>query len=514
MTTVEKPYARIGSHEGSEVVLAARGVPRRGLYLHATDAGVFCVRLRDEGPRAGLFRGWLLPHQATPLGPYRVSAHLAEGNESPGAGGPDLEARGSAEAPYPVVAVSFAGREVARRRLRRRLTVVGRCRPSTLPIWGGDLSAPHLAFYWEAGILWVIDLLSRRGTWLDGAPVEVAQLPLGRSLTLGEVVLNYSGLAGAPTQAAGALVPEEMPLHPQPVAADPGQRALRPMEQVLAQLLAQMPGQSSDWPQQGSMVPAGQMPEAVGELCGPGGGKVCPGSAFAMLFVQWAADQLAHEREWLELAAQRQAIEARLQEQLAAMERLRMELEHRQNTLEIQQERLVLEQRALEFERTRTASGQPGEVQRRGELQECLGPQAGDADPRVPWLDLDRSTSSPQPGNQRPPREDASPESASATRPATERPPQGEEGEARAGPVPPPGSSASANGAGRFEAGAAAGAQEDFSQAYNQLLERLITISRQRSSWWNRVKDSLSGFFGSTDRQPDPEHQKPKPPAP
>jgi hypothetical protein len=40
-----------------------------------------------------------------------------------------------------------------------------------------------------------------------------------------------------------------------------------------------------------------------------------------MLFVQLAAEQLAHEREWLDLAAQRQAIEARLGEQLAAMER-------------------------------------------------------------------------------------------------------------------------------------------------------------------------------------------------
>jgi len=474
VTTLERPYARVGSHERSEVVLAARGVPRRGLYLHATDGGVFCVRLRDEGPRGGLFRGWLLPHQAAPLGPYRVSAHVADANESSDAGGPDLEARGSAEAPYPVVAVSFGGREVARRRLRRRLTVVGRCRPSTLPIWGGDLSAPHLAFYWEAGILWVIDLLSRRGTWLDGAPVEVAQLPLGRSLTLGEVVLTYSGLAGEPTPAAGALVPEQMPHHPQPVAADPGRRALRPMEQVLAELLARMPGQSSDWPQEGGMAPAGQMPEAVGEPCGPSGRKVCPGSAFAMLFMQWAADQLAHEREWLELAAQRQAIEARLQEQLAAMERLRMELEHRQNTLEIQQQRLILQQRVLEFERT------------------------------IP----------PEPGNQRPSREGASPAPASGTCPAAETPAHADEGEARVGPGSPPDSSASTDGAGRSPIGATAGAREDFSQAYNQLLERLITISRQRSGWWNHVKESLSGFFGSGGRAADPEQQEPKPPTP
>ncbi len=286
------------------------------------------------------------------------------------------------------------------------------------------------------------------------------------------------------------------------------------MEQVLAQLLAQMPGQSSDWPQQGSVEPAGQMPEAVGGLCGPGGGKVCPGSAFAMLFMQWAADQLAHERDWLELAAQRQAIEARLQEQLAAMEQLRMALEHRQNTLEIQQNAWPSNSGLS------SSSGPTPPAESRAKCSDGANCKSA-SDPRraMPiracpgWIWTARPAS-PQPGNQRPPREDASPESASAARPAVETPPQGDEGEARAGPVPPPSLSASANGTGRSEAGAAAGAQDDFSQAYNQLLERLITISRQRSSWWNRVKESLSGFFASSDRQPEPEHQKPEPPAP
>jgi hypothetical protein len=405
LTTTEKPYARVGAHAKSDVVLSGPGVPRRGLYLHATHAGVFCARLSDEDSAAEPGRGWLLPDHEVPLGPYRISAHLAGGRPETGDWGPqalepDLEARGSAEAPYPVIAVSFAGREVARRRLGRRLTVVGRCRPSTLPIWGSDLSAPHLVFCWEAGVLWAIDLVSRKGTRLDGAPVEAAQLPLGGSVTLGDVELTYSGLTGGRSLEAGG---RRLETGGRSLEAG-GRGDLVSIERGLVELFK---GESGN--------------------CG----GLSPCSTLAMLFVQLAAEQLAHEREWLDLAAQRQAIEARLGEQLAAMERLRTELESRLSAMESQQERLALHERTLELEQTPVAQ------ESRTDFQS----------------------------------------------------------------VPPSGPSPD---------GAAAGAQEDFSQAYGQLLDRLIAISRQRSGWWDRVKDSFSRVFAGRWPEADGKGEDPK----
>jgi hypothetical protein len=188
-----------------------------------------------------------------------------------------------------------------------------------------------------------------------------------------------------------------------------------------------------------------------GESGNCGGLSAC--STLAMLFVQLAAEQLAHEREWLDLAAQRQAIEARLGEQLAAMERLRTELESRLSAMESQQDRLALHERTLELEHTPVAQEsrtgfQPVAQQSRTGFQ--------------PVAQQSRSDS----------------ESVSPAR----QPPDG-----------------------------GAGAQEDFSQAYGQLLDRLIAISRQRSGWWDRVKDSFSRVFAGRSPEGDGKPEDPKP---
>ena len=44
-----------------------------------------------------------------------------------------LDIKGTAPEPYPIIAIAFGDNEVARRRLSRQLTVVGRLRPSALP---------------------------------------------------------------------------------------------------------------------------------------------------------------------------------------------------------------------------------------------------------------------------------------------------------------------------------------------------------------------------------------------
>ena len=171
-------------------------------------------------------------------------------------------------------------------------------------------------------------------------------------------------------------------------------------------------------------------------------GGLSPCSTLAMLFVQLAAEQLAQEREWLDLAAQRQAIEARRGEQLAAMERLRTELESRLSAMEGQQDRLALHERTLELEQTPVA--QEGRTDFQSVAQES----------RTDFQSV---------------------------------PPSG----------PSPG-------------GPAAGPQEDFSQAYGQLLDRLIAISRQRSGWWDRVKDSFSRVFAGRWPEADGKGEDPK----
>src|SRR5687768_9766129 len=70
---IDKPFARVGSHPDSEVVLDDPGVAKRALYLHATSDGVFCLDLDIEDSVAQKRGRWMLPEDAIQLGPYTLS---------------------------------------------------------------------------------------------------------------------------------------------------------------------------------------------------------------------------------------------------------------------------------------------------------------------------------------------------------------------------------------------------------------------------------------------------------
>jgi hypothetical protein len=190
-TKVEKPFARVGSHEYSDVVLQGKGVQRRSLYLHATHEGVFCVDLTRTDAAGHALRDWLRAKQAVALGPYQVGAKLADVRRTVPASWPDLLAKGSASGPYPLLSVSVQGKEIGRRLLTRQLNIIGRCEPSTLQITSRTVSRFHCALYWDSQRLWLVDLLSAGGTWLEDRRVEVAEFPLGASLRVGRADVRY-----------------------------------------------------------------------------------------------------------------------------------------------------------------------------------------------------------------------------------------------------------------------------------------------------------------------------------
>ncbi|MBN2475897.1 MAG: FHA domain-containing protein [Pirellulales bacterium] len=213
--SIEKPFARIGSHESSEVVLRAEdeGIAGRCLYLHATNRGIYCVDLVSSHSAQGAVHGWLRPAEVLHLGPYRISARLSgdDGNGTNTASQPEMKARGTAPPPYPVVVLSTQEGEIGTRRLTRRLTIVGRQRPSSIRLTSHTVSAAHCAMYWDGRALWVVDLLSGNGTRLDGSAVEAAVLPLGSTLALGRVELRFLALSGGEKVAAAQLAALQRP---------------------------------------------------------------------------------------------------------------------------------------------------------------------------------------------------------------------------------------------------------------------------------------------------------------
>jgi pSer/pThr/pTyr-binding forkhead associated (FHA) protein len=185
---VEKPFARIGRHESSEVVLPDKRIPRRSLYLHAMEAGIFYVRLASSPPDGNSgSQGWLAPDQIITVGQYKIVAQLSRSQPKPTAALPDIEGRDFFP-PHPVLMLVDRGRTVARLLLRRRLSIVGREERNTLPLADAQISTSHCALFREADKLWVIDLLSSNGTFIAGQRLESALVAPGQSLTLGNSV--------------------------------------------------------------------------------------------------------------------------------------------------------------------------------------------------------------------------------------------------------------------------------------------------------------------------------------
>lgn len=232
-TTIGKPFARIGGHGSSEVALPHKSVAQRSIYLHAIDAGVYCVHLAGPDSEPSEERGsWLAPDQAVQIGPYRVTVRLADQPAEAELPQPDLEAT-DATLPHPTLLIVYRGRAIANYSLRRRLTIVGRGRRSTLQLADTRVSFTHCILYREEDRLWVVDLLSSNGTSRAGNPLEAAKVEPGDALVLGNVQLvcmrpqeqeihATDGQTGRRPAATAALYEGDRPGQFSPIPLDDG----------------------------------------------------------------------------------------------------------------------------------------------------------------------------------------------------------------------------------------------------------------------------------------------------
>lgn len=191
---IEKPYARVGSHASSEVVLSGPGVEARTLYLHATAEGIFCIRLQAT-VQGGIGAGtWLKGNEGLRVGPYELHVRMQRQLTSPP---PQvgLTAWGSAPPPLPVCEISSDEKVIDKRRFRARLNLVGRRRELALQLLGQQVSSCHCALFWDSGKLWCIDLLASNGTLLNGQSIECAEVQIDDSLSIGEFFVTFKRLS-------------------------------------------------------------------------------------------------------------------------------------------------------------------------------------------------------------------------------------------------------------------------------------------------------------------------------
>jgi pSer/pThr/pTyr-binding forkhead associated (FHA) protein len=185
-------FALIGRDPRCDIRLSHRDVSSRHALLIEWGADLFCIdlgsRTGTRGLPGGKSYGWLTPDAPLQIGPHklRLQARNHEG-ATPLAMRTilhqDLLPPDSGE----TACLEFLDEQIRPReyQLKRVLTLIGRHAPCRIQLRDSKISRVHCALFLAEGELWVIDLLGRGGTYVDGKRVGVARLEPGQFLQVG-----------------------------------------------------------------------------------------------------------------------------------------------------------------------------------------------------------------------------------------------------------------------------------------------------------------------------------------
>jgi pSer/pThr/pTyr-binding forkhead associated (FHA) protein len=199
---IQTPYAFAGSRVDLAIHWSHPQVSRRHAYFQVLPGGVFCI---DLGSRTGVhwedatqYEGWIRPDQKVRIGPFALQLFLANPNgwlNEPGlpVGNP-LADRVSESSPLStqfVVEVSDGAAVLAKGRMNRIMALVGKSPRCLFHIKDPSLSDFHCSLVRTPVGLWIVDLQSQRGTFLDGRPINIARVQEGTLVQVGNYTLRF-----------------------------------------------------------------------------------------------------------------------------------------------------------------------------------------------------------------------------------------------------------------------------------------------------------------------------------
>ncbi len=213
---VERPWAVIGGSALCDIRLPHPDVSQRHAYLQFVGSRILCCDLES---RAGTHfgteirpRSWLKTGQPLYIGPYSI--RLAE-NEFvyDGSAAPTPARGGASPLDHPRATLSFVnarsrtGRSRVSR-IKRPVTLLGWSQLCNLRLQHSTVGRIHCSVVWTASGLWVVDLLCRGGTRVNGELVNAARLDEGDELTVGRFQLRVTYTP--PRTSAVELLPEPL----------------------------------------------------------------------------------------------------------------------------------------------------------------------------------------------------------------------------------------------------------------------------------------------------------------
>ncbi len=212
--TLPLPFAVVGYDKRTELALDdGGGISRRHAYLQMVAGRLWCVDLNSRSgtlfdPPGGT-PGLLDRRRSIRIGPYtiRVAAGSREdGDDSPP---PNPFSSNIATSSFPRIGleVSQGGARQPMRLVDRVLTLIGRSAHCRLLLNHRTVSRTHCALLHTPAGFWLIDLLGRDGTRVNGVPVRWALLEDGDEVHVGQFLLRVHVLKRSGTETAPNLLP-------------------------------------------------------------------------------------------------------------------------------------------------------------------------------------------------------------------------------------------------------------------------------------------------------------------
>jgi pSer/pThr/pTyr-binding forkhead associated (FHA) protein len=193
-----QPFALLGRDPANDLYLDDPQISQRHAYVQVIGGRLFCV---DLGSRTGLSctgvhgtSGWVDPGQILELGPYAIR-YVNQG-PNPTAPAPlgvnPLESRGVDPQLLPPFTLEFANglTRQSRWRINRILTFAGRATGCKLQLADVTVSRYHCALLGTPQGLWIIDLLGKDGTRVNGERVRWAMVEDGDRIQMGKFLIR------------------------------------------------------------------------------------------------------------------------------------------------------------------------------------------------------------------------------------------------------------------------------------------------------------------------------------
>ena len=186
------PFAVVGRDSTADLTLEDPAVSRRHAYMQVIDGRAFWIDIGGRGGvtwRAGRAKaGWADGRDGVEVGPFRVVAQASPDDPPPRRWSPIATATPQATT-WPPLRIDLIddlpGARPGRVPIGRVLALVGRAAACHVRLVDGAVSSYHAALVRTPEGPWVVDLLGRGGTRVNGVAVRFARLRDGDELQFG-----------------------------------------------------------------------------------------------------------------------------------------------------------------------------------------------------------------------------------------------------------------------------------------------------------------------------------------